>query len=380
MWRLKRWDKPKECKSCGKKSITISNAIGVCLECLRSDPGALEIALEGHRLERARLGLPPEPPRDPKGVLCGVCDLECKIPEGGLGYCGLVRNRDGVLHRLSGQPEYGILEYYYDPHPTNCVACWFCPASTGLGYPRWAARPNVEEGYVNLAVFYGSCNHDCAFCQNWTYRRNTLRLAPKVSVDSLVKAALDERVTCVCFFGGDPAPQVLHALAVSRRLFSEAKNRVLRICWESNGHFNPSLLKAVIDSSLKSGGIIKFDLKAWTPNVYKALTGVNIGRLYQNTRRVIEAGRERPEIPLFTASTLLVPGYVDVEEVRMIARFIASIDVNVPYSLLAFHPDYRMSDLPPTSKRHAWEAVKAAREEGLTRVHIGNAWLLSNYY
>jgi len=39
-----------------------------------------------------------------------------------------------------------------------------------------------------------------------------------------------------------------------------------------------------------------------------------------------------------------------------------------------------MYDLPPTSKKHAEAAVKAAREEGVTNISIGNAWLLSNYY
>jgi len=382
MWRVAwgGWDKPKECRICGRRSPLISEAIGVCLECLRSDPGAVEVALEGHRRERTKLGLPPEPPRDPNGVPCGLCDLNCRIPEGGLGYCGLMRNEGGVLKRLSGQPRYGVLEYYYDPHPTNCVACWFCPAATGAGYPRWAAKPGCERGYVNLAVFYGACNHNCAFCQNWSYKRNTQALSPRVSAEELVRAALDPRVTCICFFGGDPAPQVLHALTVSREALSRAEGRILRICWETNGHFSPQILTRVIEVSLKSGGIIKFDLKAWTPSLYKALTGVDVGSLYENVRRVIEAGRERPEVPLFTASTLLVPGYVDEEEVRMIARFLASLDPDTPYSLLAFHPDHRMNDLPPTSKKHAEEALKAAKEEGLNNVHIGNAWLLGNWY
>ncbi|MCI4436243.1 MAG: radical SAM protein, partial [Ignisphaera sp.] len=36
--------------------------------------------------------------------------------------------------------------------------------------------------------------------------------------------------------------------------------------------------------------------------------------------------KERKEIPLLVVSVLLVPGYVDVEEVRHIAEYIASID------------------------------------------------------
>ena len=376
----KLWASEKECRICGRRSPLISDAVGVCLECLRSDPSAVEVALEGHRRERLSLGLPPEPPRDPKGLPCGLCALDCRIPEGGLGYCGLVRNEGGRLKHLSGQPGSAILEWYYDPHPTNCVAFWFCPGATGLGYPRYAVKPGCERGYANLAVFYGVCNHNCAFCQNWFFRYNTASRSPRVGVEELLKAALNQSVTCVCFFGGDPAPQVLHALAFSRELLSRARGRVMRICWESNGHFSPKLLPKVVECSLASGGIVKFDLKAWNPNVYKALTGVDAGRLWENAAYVAKKGVERPEVPLFTASTLLVPGYVDEEEVRGIARFLSSLSPDIPYSLLAFHPDHRMRDLPPTSRRHAEEALRAAKEEGLTRVRIGNPWLLGDHY
>ena len=74
------------------------------------------------------------------------------------------------------------------------------------------------------------------------------------------------------------------------------------------------------------------------------------------------------------------PEYVDEYEVREIARFLASFDRDIPYSLLAFHPDYLLTDLPPTSTRHAKAALKAAKEEGLRRVNVGNVWLLGDYY
>jgi len=42
-----------------------------------------------------------------------------------------------------------------------------------------------------------------------------------------------------------------------------------------------------------------------------------------------------------------VPGYVDAEEVGLIARFIAEVDPRIPYTLLAFAPHFYMQDLPP---------------------------------
>ena len=80
--------------------------------------------------------------------------------------------------------------------------------------------------------------------------------------------------------------------------------------------------------------------------------------------------------PLLIASTLMVPGYIDGREVEHIARFIASLDPEIPYSLLAFHPEYRMTDLAATSREQARECLDAARQAGLRRVRGGNMHLL----
>jgi pyruvate formate lyase activating enzyme len=79
---------------------------------------------------------------------------------------------------------------------------------------------------------------------------------------------------------------------------------------------------------------------------------------------------------LVVASTLLVPGYVGAEEVGRIAAFIASINPDIPYALLAFAPNFYMGHLPCTSSRQAREAEAAAYQAGLTNVRLGNRHLL----
>ncbi len=59
-----------------------------------------------------------------------------------------------------------------------------------------------------------------------------------------------------------------------------------------------------------------------------------------------------------------------------IAAFIASLNPSIPYSLLAFHPQFYMNDLPTTSRAQAERCEAAAAEAGLTRVKIGNVQLL----
>jgi pyruvate formate lyase activating enzyme len=382
MLSLRSWRKEKICNICGARSITISEALGACGNCYKDNPHeALHLAIKSHFLSRARFGLPGEPPKDPKGVKCKICANECSIPNGDIGFCGLVKNVNGLLRYRIQIPKEGILEWYYEMHPTNCVAWWFCPGGTGRGYPKYAVKNDVERGYANLAIFYGACNLDCLFCQNWFYRENVQKLWPRVSVSELI-SKINSFVTCICFFGGDPSPQILHALEVCKAVKNRIVNEkyIIRICWETNGLMNLTFLDRVIRFSLESGGIIKFDLKAWNPVLYKGLCGVDGSIVYRNFMYASKFIKERSEVPLLTASTLLIPGYIDEEEIRNIARFIASIDPEIPYSLLAFYPNYMLTDLPPTSRSHANRCIKVAKEEGLRNVHLGNSWLLGDYY
>lgn len=139
---------------------------------------------------------------------------------------------------------------------------------------------------------------------------------------------------------------------------------------------HPRLLDAAVRHSLETGGCIKFDLKAFDEELHLALTGVSNQRTKENFARAAKRFGERPEPPLVVASTLLVPGYVDAEQVGKIARFIAQFDPRIPYALLAFAPQFFMSDMPYTSARHAREAEAAAKDAGLVNVRIGNRHLL----
>ena len=49
------------------------------------------------------------------------------------------------------------------------------------------------------------------------------------------------------------------------------------------------------------------------------------------------------------STPLLIPGYVDKNEVEQIADFIVDLNSDITYSLLVFHPDFMMRDLPTTS-------------------------------
>jgi pyruvate formate lyase activating enzyme len=297
---------------------------------------------------------------------------ECRIPEGRMGYCGLRANVAGKLTGVS--PEEGKLSWYHDPLPTNCVADWVCPAGTGAGYPECACSPGPEYGHKNLAVFFHACTFNCLYCQNWHFREETVK--PHTRPAKRLVADVNERTSCICYFGGDPSPQLPFALEASKKALEAMKGKILRICWETNGSMHESLLQKMITLSLNSGGCIKFDLKAWDENLHIALTGITNRRTLENFSKAGEKIGLRPVPPLLIASTLLVPGYIDEEEIKSLAQFIASISPDIPYSLLGFYPHFYMSDLRLTTKALAQRCLHAAQEAGLRNVRIGNVHLL----
>jgi len=361
------------CRLCNSISSFISQEMNVCLTCIKENPeDSLPIAMEAQRKSRTAFGLPESPPKDPLGIPCNICVNECRIPENKIGYCGLRKNEGGKLIGVSA--ENGKLSWYHDPLPTNCVGDWVCPGGTGAGYPDYAYSSGPEYGYNNLAVFFHACSFNCLYCQNWHFRRETLK-PHTTSVHGLV-ASVDKKTSCICYFGGDPTPQLPFALRASRLALDKNKGRILRICWETNGSMRRGLLDKMIELSLVSGGCIKFDLKAFDENLHRALTGITNKRTLENFLRAGEKIKERPFPPLLIASTLLVPGYIDEGEVRNIARFIASINPDIPYSLLAFYPHFYMSDMPLIQRISAEACLNAAQEAGLKNVRIGNVNLL----
>jgi len=365
----------RHCAVCGTESRLIIGHLSVCAQCIRTRFEEVRPLLEAaHAETRQVFGLPMAPPRAEDGVACPLCAQACVIGAGERGYCGLRSNkvrsgdrvspeeRGGRLHHLAGTPARGVLHWYRDPLPTNCVADWVCAGSS-------------QYGCHNLAVFYASCSLNCVYCQNWHFREVDPVTSKGLSAWELADCA-NERTFCVCYFGGDPASQMPHALASARML----AERGVTVCWETNGLQRSELMDRAVQLSLETGGTVKFDLKALDEGLHVALTGASNRRTLDNMRRAAARFQERPEPPLVVVSTLLVPGYVTPDEVGRIACLIADIHSHIPYVLLGFAPHFYVPDLPRTSVRHAEAALQAAGAAGLTRVRIGNRHLLSHAY
>ena len=145
----------KKCQICSKESPEISEKLGVCKECiLTQNQEAMEIINKTRVKYRMKYNLTIAPPKTRKGLTCGDCVNNCRLGEGEVGFCNLVKNVNQKLVRLAGDEKNGLFSFYYDPLPTNCVAGPFCPGCTSSGYPKYSYVDGPEIGWNNLAVFY----------------------------------------------------------------------------------------------------------------------------------------------------------------------------------------------------------------------------------
>jgi pyruvate formate lyase activating enzyme len=371
-----------KCKFCNKENSLISQTLKICRECIltkdweKVKPYLLSI----HSEIRKEEDLPSSAPRcenSQKKLACNLCINECRITIDNKSYCGLrdlKRAESGDLPLPSKTQ--GYIHGYLDSNPTNCCNSWFCPAGTSNGYPKYSIKNGPEYNTYSYAAFIYGCSFNCLFCQNPNHKNINKRHLQ--DAESIVKEIIEnKKITCICYFGGTPETQLPFTTTLSELILKKIyRERIMRFCWEWNGTGNQKLVEKCMKIALKTGGNIKFDLKAYNERMSYALSGQSNERTLENFKFLGENYfGTRKNLPEISGCTLLVPGYTTSEEVKKIVKLIASINRKIPYSLLIFHPDYCMYELPYTSKKQAYKCLEIAQKY-LENVHLGNQFLL----
>lgn len=372
------------CRFCGKEDKLISTTLQICRECiLTGDWNEIkDYLLSVHANVRKNEELPLHPPQANEENIAFQCDFcinECSLSEDQTSYCGLRNLEKAKAGKLPfPKKSQGYIHGYVDANPTNCCNAWFCPAGTDKGYPEFSDYDGPEYGTYSYAAFLYGCSFDCLFCQNASHKR--ISKSKLITVDEIVKRIVENKnITCVCFFGGTPEPQLPFTINIAEKTLEKLKNqqeRKMRFCWEWNGSGNQVLIEQCMKIAIKTGGNIKFDLKSYHEKLNIALCGVSNQRTLNNFEYLAENFfGTREGLLEMSGCTLLVPGYTNHKEVEKIAHFISSINPKIPYSLLVFHPDYQMYDLPTTPKDEVYKCLEVAQNY-LENVHLGNQFLL----
>ena len=269
---------------------------------------------------------------------CHVCWRQCRIKEGGLGYCRARTVKDGVVI----QESYGKL--------------------TSLALDPIEKKPLsfFHPGTMILSAGSYGCNMACPFCQNYEIAReaaasrHTIEVGPKALVEKAL-ALKDRGNIGIAFTYNEP----LVGYEYIRDTAKLARDEGLLTVVVTNGQIEEEPLRELLP--LISAWNI--DLKSFSEDAYKKLGG----RL-EVTLRTIELASATAHVEI---TTLVVPGLSDDESMmREEAAFLAAIDPAMPLHLSRYFPCYEYH-APATAIQTMYRLQRVAKES-LERVVLGN--------
>ena len=274
-------------------------------------------------------------------IQCDLCPRDCRLHEGQRGAC-FVRAR--VDDRM-------VLTTY--------------GRSSGFCVDPIEKKP-LNHFYPGTAVFsFGTagCNLACKFCQNWdiSKSRDMDRLMDRASPDRIADAALETGSKSVAFTYNDPVIFAEYAMDVA----DACHERGLQTVAVTAGYMHPEPRRAFYEKM----DAANVDLKAFTDEFYVKLTGSHL----QPVLDTLVYLKHETDV-WFEITTLLIPTKNDGDdELRALSTWIAEhLGPDVPLHFTAFHPDFKMTDLPATPAATLTRARDIALAEGLRYVYTGN--------
>ena len=290
-------------------------------------------------------------------VRCTACRHYCVIADKQTGICGVRQNVGGKLYLLV----YGRA------------------ASVAVDPIEKKPLHHFLPGTSILSLGTVGCNFGCRFCQNWGISQVTREMR----AEFLKKKTPELMGAQVSALGYDLAPEKIVGMCAERGLpsiaftynepaiFFEyaydtaklAHERGIRSVFVSNGYESEEALTAIrpyLDA-------MNIDLKSFSEKFYSGLCQAKLAPVLETIRLAHRLGI------WVELTTLLIPGKNDSEdELRQIAGFIAGISKDIPWHISAFHPDYKMEDVPATGRASLERAYAIGKSAGLRFVYVGN--------
>jgi pyruvate formate lyase activating enzyme len=273
-------------------------------------------------------------------VQCALCPNRCILSEGQIGLCKSRKNIKGELYSLN----YGkISTQHVDPIEKK---------------PFFHVLPGAKA----YSIATTGCNMRCSFCQNWNISQvfpwevQSEEMTPEQVIDDVLKSGAE----IIAFTYNEPIVYYEYMYDIAKL----AKEKGLKTVVVSNGYINPEPLKEL----LKYIDAYKVDLKAFKEEFYSKFTGGHLAPVLETLKNIKQAG------VWLEIVNLLIPGENDSdEEIQKMAEWIKeNLGDDVPLHFSAFHPDYKLQNLPPTPPETLIKARQIAMEEGLKYVYTGN--------
>jgi pyruvate formate lyase activating enzyme len=294
---------------------------------------------------------PAEPPRswptqfyhrlDDGRVQCDVCPRACALREGQRGLC-FVRGRE----------QDAIVLYTYG-------------RSSGFCIDPIEKKPlnHFLPGTPVLSFGTAGCNLTCRFCQNWdtSKSRQMDSLADAAAPEQIAQAAEQHGCRSVAYTYNDPVIFLEYATDTA----VACHERGLRNVAVTAGYISPGAREAFF-APMDAANV---DLKGFTERFYRKLCSASLAPVLET----LEYLHHETDVWL-ELTTLLIPGENDSDDElhRLSAWVVEHLGPDVPLHFSAFHPDYKMRDLPPTPPATLARARRIARENGVRYAYTGN--------
>jgi pyruvate formate lyase activating enzyme len=276
-------------------------------------------------------------------IQCDLCPRFCKLHADQRGLCFVRQNLDDEIVLTTYGRSSGYCIDPIEKKPLNLNH--FLPGTPVLSFGT------------------AGCNLACKFCQNWdiSKSREIHTLADEASPELIARAA--EKLNCrsVAYTYNDPVIFHEYAIDVARACHEKGIRSVAvtagYVCPEPRKEFYQYMDAANVD------------LKAFTEDFYHKITGSHLAPVLET----LEYIRHETGTWLET-TTLLIPGKNDSEKEldEMTGWVVDKLGPDVPMHFSAFHPDWKMMDVPPTPKETLVRAREIAMRNGVRYAYTGN--------
>lgn len=274
-------------------------------------------------------------------IQCTVCPRACKLKSGQQGLCFVrVCEDDRILLTSYGRSS-GFCIDPIEKKPLN----HFLPGTPVLSFGT------------------AGCNLACKFCQNWdmSKSREIDTLAASASPAAIARKARELGCRSVAYTYNDP----VIFLEYARDTALACRELGIRNLAVTAGYINPEARRDLF-SAMDAANL---DLKAFTDTFYRQMCGGRLAPVLETLEYLRQETRVWLEL-----TTLLIPGHndSDAELERMCAWVREHLGPETPMHFTAFHPDWKLRDLPPTPPATLTRARAIARRNGIYYAYTGN--------
>jgi pyruvate formate lyase activating enzyme len=278
---------------------------------------------------------------DDERVQCDLCPRFCKLREGQRGLCFVRANQGGEVVLTTYGRSSGFCVDPIEKKPLN----HFLPGSAVLSFGT------------------AGCNLACKFCQNWdiSKSREFDTLADAASPETIARAAKALNCDSVAYTYNDPVIFLEYAIDVAQACHALG----IRSVAVTAGYMTEAPRRQFyrhIDAA-------NVDLKGFTEDFYWKITGAHLQPVLDTLLYL----KHETKV-WFELTTLLIPGHNDSDrELDAMTRWVVgNLGPDVPMHFTAFHPDWKMLDVPPTPATTLTRARGIAMANGVRYAYTGN--------